>query len=84
MPESRKRKRAVYTSPEAARPRKKKGPSPVWVPGLMLALFAIGIVWLVVFYIDGDGNLPVNIGNGNLLVGFGFIVAGFGVATQWR
>ncbi len=82
MPESKKRKKAVYAP---AAPPKKKGPSPVWLAPLMLALFLIGIVWLVVFYItQGDMPLVGGLGNGNLAVGFGFIVLGFGLSTQWR
>ncbi len=86
MPESKKRKKVVYTpppTPGAAAKRKK--PSPVWLAPLMLAMFGIGILWLVVFYIT-QGDMPVvgSWGNWNLLVGFGFIVAGFGLSTQWR
>ena len=63
---------------------KKKGPSPVWLAPLMLALFGIGVLWLVVFYIT-QGDLPVaGLDNWNLLVGFAFIIAGFGLSTQWR
>ena len=92
MPESKKRKRPEgsrsTTSAAAARPVKKKGPSPRWLAPLMLALFGIGVLWLVVFYITqgGMGGLPVarDLENWNLLVGFGFIIAGFGLSTQWR
>ncbi len=83
MPESKKRKKPVTAAPVVAKTPKKRGPSPVWVPALMLTLFVVGIVWLVVFYIGG-ADKPVPIGNMNLLAGFGFIVAGFAVATQWR
>jgi hypothetical protein len=57
----------------------------VWLAPLMLALFVIGILWLVVFYI-AQGNMPVvgGLHNWNLVVGFGFIVAGFALSTQWR
>lgn len=82
MPESKKRKRDVYASrplPSAARRRK---PSPPWVAPLMLLLFAVGIVWLVVYY-SSSQVLPFSNG-ADILVGFGFIVAGFAVATQWR
>ncbi len=43
----------------------------------MLTLFGIGIVWLVVFYVT-QSNMPLvgGLGNGNLAVGFGFIVLG--------
>ena len=85
MPESRKRKKAVYTPPPPAGGLKKKGPSPVWLAPLMLALFLIGIAWLVTYYLAGS-NMPVvgSLGNSNLLIGFGFIVGGFGLSTQWR
>ena len=86
MPVSRKRKRPSYTpgATTASGPRK-KGPSPVWLAPLMLALFGIGVLWLVTFYIT-QGNMPLVSGleNWNLLVGFGFIIAGFALSTQWR
>lgn len=85
MPVSRKRKKAAYTPPPTATGPRKRKPSPVWLAPLMLALFGIGVLWLVVFYIT-EGNMPLVSGleNWNLLVGFGFIIAGFGLSTQWR
>jgi len=91
VPESKKRKRPDRTSrpssSAAARPVR-RGPSPRWLAPLMLALFGLGVLWLVVFYITQGrmGGLPwvSEIGNLNLLVGFGFIIAGFGLSTQWR
>ena len=92
MPESKKRKQpersARTSSGAAAVPVRKKGPSPRWLAPLMLVLFGIGVLWLVVFYITQArmGGLPgvSEIGNWNLLVGFGFIIAGFALSTQWR
>lgn len=84
MPESRKRKKRVYATPARTGP-KKRGPSPVWLAPLMLTLFLLGIVWLVVFYVT-QGAMPLGLpaGNTNLIIGFGLIVAGFGLSTQWR
>jgi hypothetical protein len=85
VPVSRKRKKAAYTPSTSATGPKKRGPSPVWLAPLMLALFAIGVLWLVVFYItQGDMPFVSGLENWNLLVGFGFIIAGFGLSTQWR
>jgi hypothetical protein len=54
------------------------------VAPLMLACFLVGIVWLVLFYVTG-GSLPIKaLSNWNLLIGFGFIIGGFGISTQWR
>lgn len=50
----------------------------------MLALFAIGLAWIVVFFVT-DGTLPVeSLRSWNVAVGFGFIAAGFAVSTQWK
>jgi hypothetical protein len=50
----------------------------------MLALFLIGLVWIVTYYVT-SGSYPVESWrNWNILVGFGFIAAGFGVSTQWK
>ena len=86
MPVSRKRKKPNYTpATTPASGPKKKGPSPVWLAPLMLALFGIGVLWLVTFYItQGDMPLVSGLDNWNLLVGFGFIIAGFALSTQWR
>ena len=85
MPESKKRKKPVYPSSTAPGVRKKKGPSPVWLAPLMLTLFGIGIAWLVVYYVtEGDMPLIGSLGNANLAIGFGFIVLGFALSTQWR
>lgn len=89
MPESKKRKKSVYTPPPTpGSTTRRRKPSPVWLAPLMLTLFGIGILWLVVFYLTEAemAGAPVieDWGNGNLLAGFGFIVAGFGLSTQWR
>jgi hypothetical protein len=86
VPESKKRKKRVYATATApGTTRRKKGPSPVWLAPLMLVLFGIGIAWLVVFYVT-ESKMPVvgDLGNVNLAIGFGFIILGFGLSTQWR
>lgn len=88
MPKSRIRKKKDRPTPSDNRtPQKtkldlKSGRS--WVAPLMLAMFAIGLAWIVLFYVT-EGTLPVDaLGNWNILVGFGFIGVGFVVSTQWK
>ncbi|MFG2329893.1 cell division protein CrgA [Streptomyces sp. NPDC048604] len=84
MPKSRIRKKADYTPPAAKQATSIKLSSSSWVAPVMLALFLIGLVWIVVFYVT-DGTLPIkSLANWNIVVGFGFIAAGFGVSTQWK
>ncbi|MFD0412914.1 cell division protein CrgA [Streptomyces sp. NPDC127108] len=85
MPKSRIRKKADdYTPPSSKKATNIKLTSRSWVAPVMLAMFLIGLAWIVVFYVT-DGKLPIDpLGNWNIVVGFGFIAAGFGVSTQWK
>ncbi|MBW1601805.1 cell division protein CrgA [Streptomyces sp. JJ66] len=86
MPKSRiRKKKDGYTPPEAQKSGKidlRAGRS--WVAPLMLAMFAIGLVWIVLYYLT-RGSLPLEaLGDWNIVVGFGFIAVGFVVSTQWK
>ncbi|SFY30911.1 cell division protein CrgA [Streptomyces atratus] len=84
MPKSRIRKKADFTPPPAKQATNIKLTSHSWVAPVMLALFLIGLAWIVVFYVT-DGDLPIkDLENWNIVVGFGFIAGGFGVSTQWK
>lgn len=84
MPKSRIRKKDDYTPPPARQPQAIRLTNRSWVAPVMLALFLIGLAWIVVFYVT-ETQLPIEaLGNWNIVVGFGFIAAGFGVSTQWK
>jgi hypothetical protein len=86
VPKSRVRKKTVYVPPTDVRPSptRKRGPSPRWLPITAIVLLLLGITWLVVYYLS-QGVYPVqSIKAVNLAVGFGMLVAGLGVLTQWR
>ena len=88
MPISRRRKKkstpAVVT-PAARAKRTAPPPSPPWYGGLILAMFVLGVVWLLVYYLSNGGVLGLqSLGGFNLLIGFGFVVVGLGLATRWR
>lgn len=76
MPRS-KSKRSRYTPP----PPKKAPPSPIWVPVLMFTLLGLGMLTIIVNYLE---LLPGGAKNSYLFVGLGGITAGFMLATQWR
>jgi len=87
VPESKGRKRDDYTPPPDKTERKpvKLGSEP-WVAPVMVALFVIGLVWIVLFYIAGP-DIPVMKDLSalvNVLIGLAFITAGFIVSTRWR
>ncbi|WP_431043297.1 cell division protein CrgA [Streptomyces sp. P1-3] len=85
MPKSRIRKKDDYTPPPAKQATSiNLNSGRGWVAPLMLAMFLLGLVWIVLFYVT-DAQLPIEaIGNWNIVVGFGFIAAGFVVSTQWK
>jgi hypothetical protein len=81
VPKSRVRTKAVYTPP----PRTSKAKvSPPWLVPTMLGSLIVGLVWIVIFYVSQE-DLPVKaFGPGNLVIGFGFLVAGVVLSTRWR
>jgi hypothetical protein len=81
VPKSRVRSKAVYTPP--ARSAKAKV-SPVWLAPTMLGCLIVGLVWIVLFYVTQQ-KLPISaFGPGNLVIGFGFLVAGVVLSTKWH
>jgi hypothetical protein len=87
VPESRRRKKAVYIPPPVKQPTERaKRRSTRWVAPTMVTLLLVGLLYIVVFYLAGSSvpvmkNIPAL---GNVLIGFGFILAGFAVATRWE
>lgn len=88
MPESKGRdKKPAYTPPPSKGERKiAKLGSPSWLAPTMVALFVIGLAYIVVYYIAGaqipvmrDLSPLINVG-----IGFAFLAGGFVLATRWR
>lgn len=84
MPESRKRKKDVYT-PATTGVQKKavRFDSPRWLPIVMVAAWVIGLVWIVAWYMVPIPFLE-SLGGWNIAIGFAFISVGFVLATRWR
>lgn len=75
-------------SDATAKPAPKRGgddaPNPVWFKPIMFGLMLFGLLWIIVFYVSGS-TLPIaQLGQGNILVGFGILFLGFLMTTRWR
>jgi hypothetical protein len=87
MPKSRIRKKVkeertvqaqvVQSTPEPTE-------SPRWLAPLMLAMFLLGLAWIVVYYITQTKYPVPNLGAWNMGIGFVFVGIGFTLATRWR
>lgn len=85
MPESSTRKKRDFTPPPKKKDPVAIGPSR-WVGPTMVAMFLIGLAWIVAYYVAGT-QIPVMKDINalwNVIIGFGFIGAGFALATRWR
>lgn len=81
MPKSRVRKKARYVPPAAPSAPK---PNPTWWAPVMVGLMVAGLAWVVVTYIAQTAWPIPGIGSWNLAIGFGMILAGFGMTMRWR
>jgi hypothetical protein len=85
VPESRRRKKASSRRPDKPDEYHDAPPSGRWVPITGSALLILGLLWIVTFYVAGADVPGMSaLGNWNLIVGMGLIVAGFLVFTRWR
>ena len=58
MPKSRIRKKADFTPPPTAKGAELRLSNRNWVAPVMLAMFLVGLAWIVLYYVTG-GDLPV-------------------------
>ena len=87
MPKSRIRKKVkeertvqaqvVQSTPEPTE-------SPRWLAPVMLAMFLLGLAWIVAYYITQTKYPVPNLGAWNMGIGFVFVGIGFSLATRWR
>ncbi len=88
MPESKGRKKEPFTPPPTSKGERKVARlgSPRWLAPTMVALFCIGLVYIVVYYLAGS-SIPVMKDLTplvNVAIGFAFIAGGFFLSTRWR
>ena len=63
-----------------------QAPNPVWFKPVMFGFMILGLAWIVTYYITAQSlALPVpQLGQWNILAGFGLILVGFLMTTRWR
>ncbi|WP_168582863.1 cell division protein CrgA [Gephyromycinifex aptenodytis] len=77
-------KRAKKPRRDDAPVARNMAPNPSWYVPVMLGLMILGLLWIVTFYLSA-GAYPVRSwANWNLGAGFGLIIAGFLMTTNWR
>jgi threonine/homoserine efflux transporter RhtA len=91
MPESRARK---TKSTEPLKPTvigggEEEQDNPTWYKAVMFGLMLVGLVYILIFYISSARYplgvaAPIDLGNWNILVGFGIAMIGFAMTTKWK
>jgi len=80
---------AKPSAPDSVKVNKAKEGNPAWFLPVTITLLVVGLVWIMVYYISqtlyplGSGT-PINLGAGNIIVGFGLMMVGFGFLTRWK
>jgi hypothetical protein len=75
--------------PDSVKAKKSNEGNPAWFLPVTLTFLVVGLIWIMVYYISqtlyplGSGT-PFNIGPGNIIVGFGLMMVGFGFLTRWK
>jgi len=80
---ARSKSQKTTEHPQAARPGE-KGPNPVWFKPIMFGLMLLGLAWIIVYYVSQSALPIANLGDANILVGFGILFLGFLMTTRWR
>ena len=64
--------------------RRENLPNPVWFKPIMFGFMLLGLAWIIVYYLS-QASWPVpGINEGNIAIGFGFLIIGFFMTTRWR
>lgn len=89
MPESsRRKKKSGPSATPAASSSSSRVPVKLdgarWIAPAMVAMFVIGLLWIVTWYIAPTNPLMNGLGSWNVAVGFVFIAVGFLLSTKWK
>lgn len=82
-PASRQRSAAAEGARTGRRRVAAVAPNPAWLAPTAVTLLILGLLYLVVYYLSA-GTVPLPIGDWNLAVGFGVMLAGGGMLMFWK
>ena len=80
---------AKPAAPDSVKANKAKDGNPAWFAPVIFGLMILGLLWIMVYYISqtlyplGSGT-PLDLGPGNIMVGFGLMMVGFAFLTRWK
>jgi hypothetical protein len=65
--------------------------NPVWFKPVMFGFMIVGLIWIISYYVT-SAQFPLgaalgpelNLGNWNILIGFGIAMVGFMMSTRWK
>lgn len=63
--------------------------NPTWYKVTMFGFMIVGLLWILIFYIS-SARYPlgsaafIDLGNWNILIGFGIAMVGFVMTTKWK
>lgn len=66
--------------------------NPVWFKPVMFGFMIVGLLWIISFYVTSAqfpmgsalNEFGLNLGNWNILIGFGIAMVGFMMSTRWK
>ena len=77
-------RRAAKKAKRQRRAQRANGPTPQWYKYVMFGLMVVGLLWIITFYVT-QGQFPFpELGNWNILSGFGIAIVGFLMTLRWR
>lgn len=82
VPVSKKRDKGVYKAPRNVG-KPKTSENPRWLVPTAISLLVLGVAWIVVYYIS-RAQLPIPIGDWNLVIGFVFLGGAMVLLTRWK
>lgn len=88
----------IFVMSEITNEKSKSGqeqPNPVWFKPVMFGFMLLGLIWIITYYVT-SAQFPLgsfwksinlnalDLGNWNILIGFGIAMVGFMMSTRWK